>query len=239
MSTTNDSQEKRQTKRQRKAESFRKGGSKKSRNEDGKPTPSQHDSDDEVVAPDLKRLVADSGSIFKLSGDNPSSNKEASRQKKNSKASSKTDNSTASKATVIQKPTTIAPPAIPKPKKEATTATTNATDKKRRFIVFVGRLPRTIKKEEIEQHFASAGNITDIRLLTEKGTNAPRGCGFVEFASAESLGIALGLHQSKLGGKKISVELTVGGGGKSENRTNRLRDKNEKLRTQQVRCGYG
>ncbi|KAI8055235.1 hypothetical protein BDF22DRAFT_774719 [Syncephalis plumigaleata] len=239
--TTNSGQEKRQTKRQRKAEAFRKGdGRKKSRNDLGEPVSTTLD-EDEVVAPDLKQLVADSGDIFKLDGaaNTDTSRDNNKRAKGTAKSKSKVKNkegavaSTAVKiATPIATPTT-ATAAAATATKSNNNSSNNDSDKKRRYIVFVGRLAHSTTKDEIKQHFESAGGIADIRLLTEKGTNAPRGCGFVEFDNANSLKVALGLHESKLKGRKISVELTVGGGGKSENRANRLRNKNEKLRNQQ------
>ena len=103
-------------------------------------------------------------------------------------------------------------------------------------------MPFTVTEEDIRLHFTrcgapptcpritpiSAGPMASVRLLTKKGTNEPRGCAFIEYEDAESHGVrgwcemrafdcaqkALGLHLTKLHGRLINVELTVGGGGK-------------------------
>ena len=68
----------------------------------------------------------------------------------------------------------------------------------------------------------------DIRLITPKvaagkPTNKAKGCAFLEFTEKSGLQQALRLHQSQLEGRMINVELTAGGGGKSESRlTSRL-----------------
>ena len=67
-----------------------------------------------------------------------------------------------------------------------------------------------------------------IRLLTPKAgpngrqPNKSKGCAFLEFAAKSALQQALKLHQSELDGRMINVELTAGGGGKSEGRIEKL-----------------
>ena len=46
------------------------------------------------------------------------------------------------------------------------------------------------------------------------------------------MGVALALHHSTMKNRKINVELTVGGGGNSEARVTKLKEKNEKARTE-------
>jgi nucleolar protein 6 len=113
--------------------------------------------------------------------------------------------------------------------------TVNESEKqKKRFIVFVGNLPYDTTKEELEEHFKackSRKELLDIRLLTKKGSNEPRGCAFVEFKSFEGMKIALSLHHSDLKGRRINVEMTAGAGGNSEKRKEKIKKKNEKFRT--------
>ena len=45
---------------------------------------------------------------------------------------------------------------------------------------------------------------------------------------------ALKLHQSELDGRMINVELTAGGGGKSEGRIEKLKKRNKELHEQRV-----
>lgn len=96
-----------------------------------------------------------------------------------------------------------------------------------RFILFVGNLPYDIQQDELVAHFKNASP-DRIRLRKEKGI------AFVEFDNdnkeiQKKMDLALRLHHSVIRKRKINVELTVGGGGNSENRTQKLKDKNEKL----------
>jgi len=45
------------------------------------------------------------------------------------------------------------------------------------------------------------------------------------------------LHLSKVKGRKVNVELTVGGGGHKENRRGRIQAKNEKFRREKSGAG--
>lgn len=56
----------------------------------------------------------------------------------------------------------------------------------------------------------------------------------MEFSHRNALQQGLKLHQSELEGRKINVELTVGGGGKSDTRLNKLKERNKGLFDQRV-----
>lgn len=79
-----------------------------------------------------------------------------------------------------------------------------------------------------------------IRLLTPKPSTSAKplhkskGCAFLEFSHRNALQQALKLHQSVLEGRMINVELTAGGGGKSEKRIRKLNDRNKGLLGQRV-----
>lgn len=79
-----------------------------------------------------------------------------------------------------------------------------------------------------------------IRLLTPKPSpaggkpNKSKGCAFLEFTHRNALQQALKLHQSMLDGRMINVELTAGGGGKSENRLIKVKERNKALFVQRV-----
>eukprot|EP00039_Didymoeca_costata_P029592 m.25362 g.25362 ORF g.25362 m.25362 type:complete len:275 (+) comp7699_c0_seq3:203-1027(+) len=103
-------------------------------------------------------------------------------------------------------------------------------EKKKRYILFVGNMSFQTKLEHIWQHFGRFGGLTDVRVLTDKKTKRPKGICFVEYDNRESHNKALGLHQTKMCGRVINVELTVGGGGSGENRKQRLDLKNNKLK---------
>ncbi|CDS04622.1 hypothetical protein LRAMOSA07216 [Lichtheimia ramosa] len=100
---------------------------------------------------------------------------------------------------------------------------------KKRFILFVGNLPKDTTSQQLAAHFESVGELPTVRLMTHKETNEPKGFAFVEFKESETLNAALALHRSKFKNKQINVELTAGGGGKSEARKNKLKEKNDRL----------
>ncbi|RKP06414.1 hypothetical protein THASP1DRAFT_31765 [Thamnocephalis sphaerospora] len=226
--------EKRQTKRQKKADAFRRGGSKKKPASEEKPKVAVDV--DEAVAPDLKVLAADSGHL--LVADGVTDGKSAKTRASDGKASKRRKRKTAPESSEPAEEKRVEEKKSKKPR-VASQATGSQQgehgDKKRRYIVFVGRMPRDAKRADIEKHFVSAGTPVDVRMLTDKVTGESRGCGFLEFGDADSLGRALNLHASRFKGKKITVELTVGGGGKSNQRQQRIREKNEKLQEERRR----
>jgi RNA recognition motif-containing protein len=86
-----------------------------------------------------------------------------------------------------------------------------------------------------------------VRLLTPKTSptvatrpsRKSKGCAFLEFSHHNALQQALKLHQSELDGRMINVELTAGGGGRSENRLTKVRQRNKALLGQRVRVPRG
>eukprot|EP00052_Salpingoeca_macrocollata_P016197 m.129856 g.129856 ORF g.129856 m.129856 type:complete len:236 (-) comp19959_c0_seq2:58-765(-) len=119
-------------------------------------------------------------------------------------------------------------------KDDASKDTTALKEKKppsgKRFIVFVGNLSYSTTADDIRKHFKCCGEgLSAVRMLTKKGTNEPRGCCFLEFSDKASHSKALLLHWSQLGGRKINVELTAGGGGNTEERVKKIQEKNRLL----------
>ncbi|SNX84116.1 related to NOP6 - protein with possible role in rRNA processing [Melanopsichium pennsylvanicum] len=134
-------------------------------------------------------------------------------------------------------------------------APSTTTAKGNKFILFIGNMAFTTTSETITKHFSqTCGETPSVRLLTRKTddnalANLPaskrksiakgkaqdptkpqsKGCAFVEFRSSEALRKALKFHHTMLEGRKINVELTAGGGGKSETRTERIKTKNAGL----------
>ncbi|KAL4786467.1 hypothetical protein BJX76DRAFT_321449 [Aspergillus varians] len=110
-----------------------------------------------------------------------------------------------------------------------------------RFIVFVGNLPYSANTESLTAHFEKIQPIS-VRVATqpEKPTKS-RGFGFVEFDNYDRMKTCLKLyhHSSFDDGKypprRINVELTAGGGGKSEHRTAKIEQKNQKLTEERKR----
>lgn len=95
-----------------------------------------------------------------------------------------------------------------------------------RFLLFVGNLPYDIQQAELVSHFKNA-NPDRIRIRKEKGI------AFLEFDNdnqeiQSKMDTALRMHHSIIRNRKINVELTVGGGGNSEFRQQKLKEKNDK-----------
>ena len=76
-----------------------------------------------------------------------------------------------------------------------------------------------------------------VRLPTPKSTqpsSKSKGYAFLQFTDKKPLQQALRLHHSEIEGRKINVELTAGGGGKSEYRVKKLQERNKGLHEQRV-----
>lgn len=119
----------------------------------------------------------------------------------------------------------------------------------------VGNLKYTTTKDAILSHFSSCGAVylwpefstiphtfaldppPTVRLPTPKTTqltSKSKGYAFLQFTDKKPLQQALRLHHSELEGRKINVELTAGGGGKSEHRVKKLQERNKGLHEQRV-----
>lgn len=61
---------------------------------------------------------------------------------------------------------------------------------KKRFILFVGNLPKDTTSQELAAHFESVGELPTVRLMTHKETNEPKGFAFVEFKDSETLNVS-------------------------------------------------
>lgn len=64
----------------------------------------------------------------------------------------------------------------------------NPTRRKSRYIAFIGNLPFTATSEDVIKHFKRKGvRVTEVRLLTKKGSGESKGCCFAEFPNAKTL----------------------------------------------------
>ncbi len=84
--------------------------------------------------------------------------------------------------------------------------------------LFVGGLPWAVDDNGLQDAFASFGEITDCKVITDRDTGRSRGFGFVTFADAEQAQAAIdGMDGQELGGRPIKVnvarERERGGGG--------------------------
>ena len=132
---------------------------------------------------------------------------------------------------LIKKDGTSAEPAADTPKKRKTRRGKKGKGvnggKGPKFILFVGNLPYDITEQQLREHFKNL-EPSRFRIRQDKGI------AFLEFDNdsreiQSKMEKALAMHHTTLKHRKINVELTVGGGGNSENRKNKLKEKNEKL----------
>jgi len=104
-----------------------------------------------------------------------------------------------------------------------------------RFILFLGNLKYTTSHDAILAHFSACDPPPSIRLLTpklQKTVHKSKGCAFLEFTHRNALQQALKLHHSVLDSRKINVELSAGGGGKSVIRVAKIQKRNKELHDQ-------
>lgn len=143
-----------------------------------------------------------------------------------------------------------------KPAAEAVSEDAPTVDpKNQRFILFIGNLPYSATTPQIQSHFIKLAP-TSIRHSTDKSTGRSKGFAFLEFDGYDKMKTCLSLYhhsmfdpqegpkaqqdksKQKKGqvGRRINVELTVGGGGaKSEKRKEKLKGKNVRLEEQRER----
>lgn len=72
--------------------------------------------------------------------------------------------------------------------------------------LFVGGLPWATTNDDLQAHFAQAGNVTSANVITDKMTGRSRGFGFVEYATDEEARAAIEMFDGKeLGGRSLVV----------------------------------
>jgi len=134
--------------------------------------------------------------------------------------------------------------------------------RKDRFIVFVGNLPFSTTDASLAAHFKKLAP-SSIRHRTDPKLNKSKGFAFLEFDDYDRMKTCLKVYHHTMfdpdeytndgrekpaetgrdgrkgkdakGGRRINVELTVGGGGKKEARMEKIKTKNERLDEQRKR----
>jgi RNA recognition motif-containing protein len=84
--------------------------------------------------------------------------------------------------------------------------------------LYVGNLPYSYTSQQLEELFASHGNVTSAQVIVDRATNQSRGFGFVEFDTDDSASKATAaLNGHPLNGRPLTVnearERPMGGGG--------------------------
>lgn len=75
--------------------------------------------------------------------------------------------------------------------------------------VFLGALAFDVTDETVYQHFASCGEIENVRIIRDNKTGIGKGFGYVQFKTKDTVGLALRLDGSQMGERKIRVSRCV------------------------------
>ncbi|KAJ0351142.1 hypothetical protein COL154_004470 [Colletotrichum chrysophilum] len=138
-----------------------------------------------------------------------------------------------------EEPTALAP--APAAEEQAAEEEPAEGGKREKYIVFVGNLPYTANKESIRAHF-SAYNPSAVRCLNkDNNPNVCRGIAFLEFSNGSNMRTCLDkMHHTEFDdglspARRINLELSAGGGGKSKFRREKIKSRNVQLDENRVK----
>ncbi|CAG9318743.1 unnamed protein product [Blepharisma stoltei] len=98
---------------------------------------------------------------------------------------------------------------------------------KKRFIAFIGNLPFDLTENDLKEFFSPIEDI-QIRMRHNKEGKF-RGFAFAECTNNDQFQKLLRMHHLELKGRKVNIEMSAGGGGKSEARKQKIKKVNEKI----------
>jgi RNA recognition motif-containing protein len=92
--------------------------------------------------------------------------------------------------------------------------------------IFVGSLPFKLEEDELRSQFEKYGEVSSVKIITDKYSGRSKGFGFVEMPNDEDAAKAIeALHESEVSGRKIVVNKAEErkrddnrGGGRRENK---------------------
>jgi len=90
--------------------------------------------------------------------------------------------------------------------------------------IYVGNMSFDTTEDQLRQAFENYGEVTDVKVITDRDTGRPRGFAFVEMASNDEANAAIqGLNNQDLQGRALNVSEArprenSGGGGGGRNR---------------------
>jgi RNA recognition motif-containing protein len=85
--------------------------------------------------------------------------------------------------------------------------------------LYVGNFPYSVDETQLRGIFSQYGEISDLKLITDRDTGRPKGFGFITFATQAAAEKALEQNGKDLGGRPLKVNVatdkprTGGGGG--------------------------
>lgn len=71
--------------------------------------------------------------------------------------------------------------------------------------IYIGNLPWSATEEEVRDLFAQFGDVTSVKLISDRETGRPRGFGFVEMEDAEADKAIEALEGTEFGGRTLRV----------------------------------
>ncbi|KAG9294976.1 hypothetical protein G9A89_017770 [Geosiphon pyriformis] len=74
--------------------------------------------------------------------------------------------------------------------------------------VFVGNLSYNTDQEKLRQEFAEAGEILDVRIVTNRDNGTSKGFGYIDFANAEGANAAVQLSGKEVDGRRVKIEIS-------------------------------
>jgi len=88
--------------------------------------------------------------------------------------------------------------------------------------IYVGNLSYDATEEKLRQTFENYGEVTEVKLITDRDSGRPRGFAFVEMSNQSEAASAIeGLNGQELDGRTLSVNEArkrEGGGGRGRPR---------------------
>ena len=74
--------------------------------------------------------------------------------------------------------------------------------------LYIGNLPYTVTEDQLRDLFSQFGEITDLKLITDRMSGRSRGIAFVEFASEEDAAKAIeATNNTEMDGRTIIVNV--------------------------------
>ncbi len=72
--------------------------------------------------------------------------------------------------------------------------------------LYVGNLDYSVTQDQLKEHFAQAGSVVDVAVITDRYSGRGKGFGFVEMATEEEAKKAIEMFNEKdFGGRNIVV----------------------------------
>ncbi len=71
--------------------------------------------------------------------------------------------------------------------------------------LFVGNLPWSVGDDELRDLFAEIGEVSDSKVITERGTGRSRGFGFIEMGDEEGKKAIETMHGMDIEGRDLQV----------------------------------